>query len=173
MPQALHQPQAGNPPVKALLQARLGIATPADSSPSGPPSAKTRKKFATVIKACPAAGDSGIEPPSATCKPAAMIVKAAGKTIASAVQPHPIRHRRQRPRQIRRPARPPTFAATSTAAMLGPKLPANISIVASAFDCGLMAGDSSQQVHDQAKVRKKNALKRVEGLDSFIAQASL
>jgi hypothetical protein len=66
-----------------------------------------------------------------------------------------MRHRRQRQNQARRPTHLRVLATTTTAARLGPKLPANISSVASQGSCGLTAGDKPQQAQDQAKVSTK------------------
>ena len=89
------------------------------------------------------------------CAPAATDMTKSGKKSAMAVQCQPILHRRQRESYARRPARPLTVTTTMPAARLGPKLPANISSVASQGDPALTAGDSRQQAHDQPNVSAK------------------
>ena len=99
-------------------------------------------------------------PPITVCNAAARAVKTPGNNKANATQRQPIRHRRQRPSQARRPARPPALATTSTAARLGPKLPTNINVVARDGNWGLMATETSQHVHDHTQVTAKNVQMR-------------
>ena len=146
MPQALHQPQAqaGTPPVKTLLQARLGIATPAEFLTQRPTQCQDQEEVCHCHQ-------------GVSCRwrqrhrAAQRDVQASRNDRQGCWQAH-------RKRGLA-PPDPPSQTAPEPDAQAG----------STAHVCG----DSSQQVHDQAKVKKKNALKRVEGLDSFIARASL